>query len=407
MIRASAVLSLLLSLSLVMAGCWDSREVEELGIIHGIAVEPADNGRVRVIFQYINTSVQSSGGGGGNNAAFQKPYRNQVVEGDSFYDAVKQLPNETISRRFFGHNQILILSEQFARERGISEIVDYVIRDPQFRSSAFLLVGRGSDMVSLMDIPSAVAPTPTQRISNLLRNHYLTSTYAPLRLGEFVRVFESAGEQPFTAAIEIRPNASLPDAANHGIWDGQIPEPAYNVAINGTALFKGDKMVGWLNQEESRGLLWLRGEVRRGRILFPLPDGGAGIMSTEIYKAASKAKPYISEGKIIMKVKIEAETVVEEITNGVAMDRPEDIKRLEEAQNQAIYREVQAALNAAQKQLQVDVFGFGEAIHRVYPQQWREMKSGWEEIFPGLQTDIEVKSTILHTNLISRPPRDR
>lgn len=403
MARAGMALSLILSLSLVLAGCWDSREVEELGIIHGIAVESAENGRVRVIFQYINTSVQS-GGGGGNNTAFQKPYRNQVVEGDSFYDAIKQLSNETLSRRFFGHNQVLIVSEQFARERGMIEIFDYLIRDPQFRSSVWLVVGRGSDMVSLLDIPGVVTPTPTQRISNLLRNQSRTSTYAPLRLGDFIRVLESSGEQPFTAAIEVRPNASLPDVPGHGVANGQVPEPAYNIAINGTALFKDDKMVGWLNQEESRGLLWLRGQVKQGQIKFSLPEGSKGLMSNEIYTAKTRIKPVVSNGQIIMKVKIDAETVVEEITADVPMDRPEDIKRLEQAQDQAIYREIQAALNAAQKQLQVDVFGFGEAIHREYPQQWQEMKPVWDELFPELQVELEIKSTILHTNLISRSP---
>lgn len=402
MLKPGILLSLVLILSLLLAGCWDSREVEELGIIHGIAVESAENGQVRVIFQYINTSVQSGAGSGGNNAAFQKPYRNQVVEGDSFYDALKQLPNETIARRFFAHTQVLIVSEQFARERGITEISDYLARDPQFRSSVWLLVGRGADMICLMDIPGIVAPTPTQRITNLLRIHKLTSTYGLLRLGEFIRVMETAGEQPFTAAIEVRTNASLPDDPGHGILDGQVPEPYYNLAMNGTALFKEDMMVGWLNQQESRGLLWLRGEVKQGRIKFPLPDGSVGIMSNEIYKATTKTKPYMSNGKLVMGVKIDVETAVEEMTGDAPIDKPDDVKKLEEAQNQAIYSDIQAALNTAQKQLHVDVFGFGEAIHRAYPQQWQEMKSEWEEIFPELEVDLEIKSTIVHTNLISR-----
>ena len=55
MIKRSVVLTLLLCVSLFANGCWDAREVEELGIVHGIGVESADNNRVRVIFQHINT----------------------------------------------------------------------------------------------------------------------------------------------------------------------------------------------------------------------------------------------------------------------------------------------------------------------------------------------------------------
>ncbi len=401
MIKRLLVICLVFFMILVLAGCWDSREVEELGIISGIAIEAAENNRVRVVFQYINTSVQSGQGSGGSQAALQKPYRNQVTEGDTFYDALKQLPNETIARRFFAHSEILIISEQFARERGITEISDYMDRDPQFRGNAFLLVGRGNDMVSLMDTAGTISSTPTHRLNNILRHQDLTSTYGLLRLADFNRVLDSGYEQPFTGLVEQHPSLSRPDAPGHGLLDGQVPEPAYDLAINGTALFKEDKMVGWLNQEESRGLLWLRGEVKQGRIKFSLPDDNEGIILTEIHQAKTRVKPYINDGEVIMDVKIDVKSVVEEVTGRTPLDMADDLERLEEAQNQAVLKEVEAALNIAQRQLQVDAFGFGEIVHRRYPRQWQEMKYNWADIFPGLQVQVEVKSTILHTNLTS------
>jgi spore germination protein KC len=406
MMKQSVVLILLLCASLLLTGCWDRREVEELGIVHGIAIESAGNNRIRVVFQYINTSIQGGGGGGGsgeNTITFQKPYRNQVIEADSVYDAVKQLPQETVARRFFAHTEVLIVSEEFARERGITEISDYISRDPQFKPNIWLLVGRGKDMASLMDTPGVISPIPTLRVSNVLEHQDVVSSYAPLRLGEFIRTLECTSEQPFTAVLEATPNPSRPVEAGHGILDGQVPEPANRLAINGTALFKNDKMVGWLNQQESRGLLWLRNEVKQGIIKFSLPGVENGMAATEIYRTHTKVTPVLKNGQIIVNVKIDAETVVQEVTRSFPMDDTEDIQKIEEAQNQAVIREVQSALDKAQKQMQVDPFGFGQAIHHKYPELWQQMRPDWDEVFPEIPVNLEVNTTIRLTNLTSRP----
>jgi spore germination protein KC len=402
MIKRSVVLTLLLCVSLFANGCWDAREVEELEIVHGIGVESADNNRVRVIFQYINTSVQGGAQqSGGSTTTFQKPYRNQVIEADSIYDAIKQLPKETIARRFFAHTEVFIVSEEYVRNRGIAEISDYVGRDPQFRPNVWLLVGRGKDLTSLMDTPGIISPIPTQRVTSVLEHHDLVSAYAPLKLGEFIRYLQSGSTQPFTAIIEFLPGPSRPAEAGHGILAGQVPEPAYKLDLNGTALFKNGKMVGWLDQKESRGLLWLRGEVKQGEIRFPLPGVAGGSVATEINKTKTKVKPVLRNDELIIFVEINAQTVIQEVTSSFPVDK--EIKKLEDAQNQAVVREVQSVLDKAQKQLQVDAFGFGEAVHREYPRQWQQMKSDWDEIFPGIQVQLEVKTKIVGTNLTSRP----
>jgi spore germination protein KC len=105
--------------------------------------------------------------------------------------------------------------------------------------------------------------------------------------------------------------------------------------------------------------------------------------------------------ELIIFVEINAQTVIQEVTSSFPVDK--EIKKLEDAQNQAVVREVQSVLDKAQKQLQVDAFGFGEAVHREYPRQWQQMKSDWDEIFPGIQVQLEVKTKIVGTNLTSRP----
>ena len=160
-------------------------------------------------------------------------------------------------------------------------------------------------------------------------------------------------------------------------------------------------MVGWLNEKESRGLLWLRGELKQGEIRFPLPDMTGGSVTTEINRTRTKVKPVLRNDELIIYVEIHAQTVIQEVTGTFPMDK--QIKQLEDAQNQAVVNEVQSVLDKAQKQIQVDAFGFGEAVHRQYPEQWQQMKSDWDEIFLEIQVQLEVKTRIIGTNLTSRP----
>ncbi|MGI6434759.1 MAG: Ger(x)C family spore germination protein [Syntrophomonadaceae bacterium] len=385
---------------LTLGGCWDLREVEELSIIHGMAIDTTQNGGVRVIFQVINTAAESKIGGG-RSLLFDKAYGNRVIEADSLYAAIRQLPLETVTQRFFAHTEVVIVSEEFARNRGFREILDYLERTPQIRPSMWILVGRG-DLVSIMDTPEHLSPIPTRRISDMLRHPERVSSYAALRLGDFTKILQSKGAQPFTALIETCPSLSFSEESENGILGGEVPEPANLVVINGTAVFKEDNMIGWLDQQESRGLLWLLGKIKYGKIQFPIPGSEGHTMATEILTAKSTVRPAVKNGHVVMMVKIIASTSAEEVTTSVPLDKSADIKRLEEAQNQAVIREVRAALAKAQQQYQVDVFGFGEAIHRHYPAQWQQMKDSWPDIFPGVEVQLVVKTSIHHTNLISR-----
>lgn len=59
------------------------------------------------------------------------------------------------------------------------------------------------------------------------------------------------------------------------------------------------------------------------------------------------------------------------------MTRPETWDSLEKRQAAVIESEVKAALRKAQAELGVDIFGFGEAVHRKYPKEWQELKGRW------------------------------
>ncbi|MHB8918629.1 MAG: Ger(x)C family spore germination protein, partial [Desulfocucumaceae bacterium] len=259
MIRILSIL-FLLAVIITQPGCWDHREVERLGIVMATGVDLAPEGRFRVIVQNINPSALGrgmAGGGGVMPGVSSKPYRNRSIEGETMFEAIRELSRQTPRQLFFAHNQVILISEKLARERGVTEVMDFFERNPQIRRTTWLLVGKG-DMNALLDEPGRLEGSPAQRMFGIISERDLSSQYAVQRLGDFLETMESESTQPYTAVLERIPNKALTPEHRNKLAEGHIAEPHQSMVINGTAVFRRDKMAGWLNSKESRGLLWIR-----------------------------------------------------------------------------------------------------------------------------------------------------
>lgn len=173
------VLSMLIfAASLTQPGCWDQQEVERLGIVLATALDQAPDGRVRVSVQTINPKALVGGGLGGGGGGFggTRPFRNRSTEGISIFDCIRLLSLESPRQLFFAHNQIILISEELARNRGIEELVDFFDRNPQIRRSNWVLISR-SDNSTILEMPGEIVAPASQRIAGIIREQRLSSYF--------------------------------------------------------------------------------------------------------------------------------------------------------------------------------------------------------------------------------------
>lgn len=55
------------------------------------------------------------------------------------------------------------------------------------------------------------------------------------------------------------------------------------------------------------------------------------------------------------------------------------------------------------KDLKADVFGFGEVLHKKYPQEWKELKDTWRDIFPAIEVTVDVSLTFKNEDRLTAP----
>lgn len=384
-----------------LAGCWDLREVEDLGYVTATAVDRAPGNRVRVIVQLPNPRVVGGGGPRGaitpSASIAAKPYRNYEGTGATMFDAVRGISQESSRRLFFAQNRTLIFSEKMARG-GVMDVLDFLSRSVEIRRHLTMVFVARGDPATILDVPNPHAATPALRIDDIVKWRGQSSRFAPVSLSRFLEFLSLEGAEPFVGVIEAVPNPTSRARAAERL----APEPAYTIRPRGAAVFRRDRLAGFLDEAETRGLLWVLNEVKGGQIAFPTPGGKPGDKATvEILRARGEIRPAIENGRIVMKVKILEEGNLAEVEGACDVSKPEVMRELERANAAAIRREVMAAAHKTQE-FGADAFGFGEAFHRKFPQEWKKIKKNWPEIYRDVEVRVQVEAHIRRTGMIGK-----
>ena len=368
------------------SGCWDRKELETLAIVSGIGIDLAQDGEnYQVTFQIIRPDAVlggdgSAGGGGGGSA--QKPFWALKAEGETIFAAIRKATFESSRRLFLSHNEVVIINEEVA-QKGILPVIDFLIRDAEPRLSQWLLV-TPDQAGEVLQIENKLEKIPAAGIALQMQNYFATSKVRAVSLHEFAaQLLEktTANTVPVITIIET---------------DGEK-----GLRLERTAVFKEDKLAGYLDQKATRGLLWVLGEVRGGIIVLDLPETG-GKVGIEISGATAKISAAVKERPLKLLVEINLEAILGEKTIKQNLVSPEKISFLEKLTEEAINSEVEAALIQA-RQLGADIFGFGAYLHRHHPKEWKGLQHEWERHFRQLEVAIKAKATILEVGLIKRP----
>lgn len=379
LIKTTICIFLIMSLS----GCWNRRELDTLSIVMGVGVDKTEEpGKVQVTVQMakpgeIKSQKDSRGGVDSSNA-----FWNIQNTGDTIFNVLRDLTNKSSRKLFYPHNQVLIFGRSIAEE-GVRKHIDFFLRDPETRINVFFLVSQGK-AGDILDVKSELEKIPANNIAKLVENQALaTSQTLPVKLKDFAARLMSKTTAPIAPFIDIL-----------GEGDKQT------VIISGTAVFKDDKLVGRMDKSEGRGILWVLGEVKSG--IIELDGPGNEKTGLEIIRAGSKILPEIKDNKIYMRIEIHEEGNIGEQTGTEDLSKPDAVKLLEKIKSDKIRSEIMLAVKKAQE-LNADVFGFGDAVHKKYPKQWKELESKWDELFPHIVVEVEVEAKLRLMGRISKP----
>jgi spore germination protein KC len=393
-IRVKMTLLFLILSAFLLTGCWDRREVNDLALVTAAGIDKKSDGVIELtvlVFIPKGSSSQQGmeGDSGGGGASVQTLLRSE--EGTTIADAMSKLQEKLPRQIFWGHCEVFIFDEELAKE-DISDHIDFIIRHPQLRERSQLFVSnqKAKEILNLM-------PPLERDISEVLRELAKMQVGLQVTTKDFSQMLLDSGD------------GAIP-------WIKMLPpeeggEKQQTIAfINGTAIFRNHKMVGQIDDNVTRGVLWLRNEIKLATISVKPKIKGGGYVSMNLLRAKSKIVPIIKSGnwKIILKAK--ADTDIIQNTTNLDMSDPTVVKPLEKQLNRELKNKVNAALKEVQKQYHSDIFGFSDAFHRKYPKIWAKEKDRWNEIFPNVEVivnaDIKIHRFGMSSTILNNPRKE-
>lgn len=392
-------------LLLLQSSCWDKVEVEQLAIVMAMAVDKGEDDLVRATVQVINPKGIAGGGGAGGMGNFggdNKAYRNLSNHGETIFDAVRGMGGNIPRELYFSHNQVIIISEEIARQ-GILKVIDFFDRNPQIRRNNWLLISKKDvNQYELLNAPNSLERVPAQRINGIIKERERTVSFAITQLGDFMELMAEKGIEAYTAGVKLSPNAATLEALGTARGEEENEETR-DINVTQTAVFRGDKLVGWLNERESRGLVLVREGFNTASYSIEVGSKG-GNVAVEALKGKAQIKPVITEdGEPVFNIKASVQGTVSEVSDFIDLTKPENFNIIQKKLEQAIKKDIMQALEKTQQDYRADVFGLGSALYRRYPEYWHKIADRWPKIYSEVEVTVDIEAKVPRIGLVSKP----
>lgn len=367
--RIIAIL-LLPVLLFVISGCSNHRD-SDIGnrvVLQGIGVDYED-GQYILTIQVFNLSQASpSGAETSENVTTLYTTRGRTVS-----EAVNGIRQFVGKSPMFSHNRVLIVSEA-AAETGISNILDYFIRDYSTRPSIDFAVTRGK-AADILNADFGDATIPAEEIARMLESQ---SKKSRVQVMNIVNRYIEPGIDATAPCLE-----TVKDE----------PKDGTGVRVSGAAILRNDKICGYLDSMQSQMTLLLNGSIKNNNLDLPIPEFG----DVSLYFVSCDAdydvglngdQPYAN-------VKIFTRFDISEIQNGPQVLDEREIEAIRQSIQKYLEESCSQVLDVLMREYQSDVFGFGRRMMLKEPEYFKSVSDNWNDILPEMPVsvimDVEIR----------------
>lgn len=373
------------------SGCWDQRELNDLAIAMALGFDKADD--------LIEVSIQVVIPQEVKEPSYYTPVTNYSKTAESVFEAFRKMTTESPRKIYLPHFRIMVISEELARE-GITDILDMLIRDHEFRSDFYLGVARGDTKAKdILKIMTPLEKIPAnEKFSSLQTSEAAWAPTVAVLLDDLLNDLITEGKEAVLTGIMVTGDLSTADEKANV---EQI-EPNSLLRWGNIAVFKGDKVVGWLNEEESKGYNYIMGNVNNTVGRVPCPNGGEVVL--EVKSSNVEVIPRMKNGQPEIEIEIVNNVNIGEVICDIDLNNPDAISDLEKNIEKRVEEILDAAIQAAQEKFNSDIFGFGNAIYKKFPKQWKQQfEPTWKQDgFQNLQVTYSIDTTVEHSGTLTQ-----
>ena len=368
--KAAALLeSALIALS--FSGCFSYHELENMTIVTAVAVDEGQNGKLyHLSFECLNMSSGGEEGQQGTQPVILES------EGNSIFDGVRNALTEASQKLYFSDCQEVILSRKIA-QKGIRKVLNWFLSDAETRVTLRFVVSEEPTAAELLNQKQKTAQTPAFEISGALEEAYADSLAClPLKLYEINNVLSEEGDSLTLPGIRVEKEPGKPS------W----------IRLGRTAVFRDDRLIGWLPENQVPYFLFVRNRVQNGLIV---PGSRMPGVTFEIVESKTDLDFSLSGSVPSAELHIKSQVTADELATGQEngdLNSPA-FSELEKNARNTVEAGVESVVRYVQQTFGVDIFGFGCKISKKYPSEWKKLSKNWDGTFRRMKcrADAEIK----------------
>ncbi len=360
-----------------LTGCWDYRETDRLTIVAGMAVDKNEEGKYRLMIEIVNmlpgekkTDISS---------------KLLEIDGDTLLDAMRNSIKITAPKLYFGHMEIVVISQQVASE-GVIDILDFLSRDPEPRLTIDLLLSKEKTAGEILNIQSITTLIRSYELHNMLDSEKFLAKSPKTQVYQFINDLSLKGTSPVLPCVLLTNSAGMKTSM-----------------LSGTAVFDEDKLAGFLEEEDTKYYYFIIDKIKGGLLILKRgSDQNSADISFDISENRTKVKPVFSDGRLSMDIETKTRLSLNEQSTSTAIMDEKERQLLEREAEQLIKTNIINVIQKVQRDFDIDVFGFGRIVNAELPSVWRTLGNDWKSVFKDLDINVKVKVEIRSSRLLSK-----
>ncbi|WP_156290514.1 Ger(x)C family spore germination protein [Oceanobacillus salinisoli] len=388
----------LIMLIIILSGCWDKTEVEQLAYVVAIGLDKPEDEENLVEVSYIIANPEAGNQAGG--ASSDEPPQETISFTATDFVSSKSLANTVISKQItYDLLRFIIVSEDFAKDDDFIRWIYDATKAMEIRRDIRLMVTEEAPSTFIANNNPKLDTRPHKYFELIFRRGNDTGNIPPSRLDSFFRITE--GDANVFLAIYGTTKKRQNNNNQEDPDDLLAGELEYTGVTNttqfaGSAVFKEGKMIDKLTIEETRIAFLLSNELEQPtEILTALPDP---------FKDDHQLTTRISkEGNIDIRMKLNDQkptinvTVpinMEILTNHGMTEFTEDNKKretLEKSFEKTLNQKFEEFIKKTQEEYAAEPFGWSLEARKKFRTIPEYIEFDWMNTYPEMEINVNTK----------------
>lgn len=361
---------------LLCSGCWNYRGLDTIDIVTGVAVDrDAETGEYLLTFELVDTQ------GDGDKGEVQAKYVES--RGLTLFDSIRNAKMRLINRLYGGNMQCLIISKDIAETEGLLSVLEEFLRDGEPRETMSIAISQQETAKEILHGKGIDSHIISYELHDMIReDNEVTASTKNTPLYMAYNAIKGEGNSLALPAVRCIQN------------EGETV-----VEVNGIALFREDRLIGFESAADTMQYLFVVDDVDGGVISFAVTNPSDSV-SLEIKSCSSKTQVAYENEQLIIQIQIDVRMNVMEIKSHFNISNSKERRALERRVEEVIQEQVTKFVQRVQQEYKTDVLGLGGMMYRENPSLWRSLRGDWDTVFQNAGIQVAVQADVVSSGVL-------